>query len=283
MTVSCANVSSPLYLALRLFPSGYSDPIRILAAVLDRARSCPATRREKKAKTAVNLKTEEHMAVNIEDIETLRRELEALPRHQPQSVSKQDAVALLAKQLGAAQRRGYSAEELAQMLSNKGIAINAATLRGYLQRSRSERLAATSGNPDRSVPATAERCRRVYGCEVGTAAVRGVAATSCELNCRRWPPPSRDAGEPSSVTSEKIWERAGASTLRAKYVAGSCASIFKIAPGTPTPPRSRANETGCSYELGVTPGRDESAAARGTRAVCLELLGHRCSDPGTRP
>ena len=211
MTVSCANVSSPLYLALRLFPSGYSDPIRILAAVLDRARSCPATRREKKARTAVNLKTEEHMAVNIEDIETLRCELEALPRHQPQSVSKQDAVALLAKQLGAAQRRGYSAEELAQMLSNKGIAINAATLRGYLQRSRRSR-ARTSGKGGGT---SAVASRSAQGTQRGH-----TAPTGAELPASRPEPRDRESPtspvQPATASPKPMGGEAAGATLAVK-------------------------------------------------------------------
>jgi len=109
------------------------------------------------------------MSVSIEDIEALRRELEALPQHQPQSVSKQDAVALLAKQLGAAQRRGYSAEELAQMLSTRGIAINGPTLRGYMQRSRKTR--SRSGGKGREASAVATKSAQVTpSSRVGTTA-----------------------------------------------------------------------------------------------------------------
>lgn len=49
---------------------------------------------------------------------------------QPRQVTKQEAIAMLASHLGAAKRRGYSPEELANLLSAKGIAINTATLRG---------------------------------------------------------------------------------------------------------------------------------------------------------
>jgi hypothetical protein len=79
------------------------------------------------------------MSVTIEDIEALRRILTELPRHQPKEVSKQDAIALLASELGGARRRGYTPDELARILSERGVAINAATLRGYLRRNRSSR------------------------------------------------------------------------------------------------------------------------------------------------
>jgi hypothetical protein len=74
------------------------------------------------------------MAITIVDIEALRRKLAELPRHQAREVSKQEAITLLATELGSARRRGYSPDELAQLLSEQGIAINAATLRGYLRR-----------------------------------------------------------------------------------------------------------------------------------------------------
>ena len=79
------------------------------------------------------------MPITIDDIEALRRKLAELPRHQPREVSKQEAIALLATELGSARRRGYSPDELAQLLSEQGVAINVATLRGYLRKNRRSR------------------------------------------------------------------------------------------------------------------------------------------------
>jgi len=79
------------------------------------------------------------MAITIDDVEALKRELEELPRNQPRQVTKQEAVAMLASHLGSAKRRGYSPEDLARILSAKGIEINTATLRGYLRRNRKKR------------------------------------------------------------------------------------------------------------------------------------------------
>jgi hypothetical protein len=79
------------------------------------------------------------MTISIEDIEALRRVLAELPRHQPKEVSKQEAIALLASELGTARRRGYKPDELARILSERGVAINAPTLRGYLRRNRRSR------------------------------------------------------------------------------------------------------------------------------------------------
>lgn len=87
------------------------------------------------------------MSVTIEDIEALRRILTDLPRHQPRQVSKQEAIALLSSELGGARRRGYTPDELARILSERGVAINAATLRGYLRRNRKSRKASESKAP----------------------------------------------------------------------------------------------------------------------------------------
>jgi hypothetical protein len=84
------------------------------------------------------------MSITVDDIEALRRVLAELPRHQPKQVSKQEAVALLAAELGAAQRRGYKPDQLAELFAERGIMINAATLRGYLRRTRKSRRRATS-------------------------------------------------------------------------------------------------------------------------------------------
>ena len=79
------------------------------------------------------------MSVTIEDIEPLRRVLAELPRHQPKEVTEQEAIALLASELSTARRRGYKPNELARILSERGLAIDAATLRGYPRRNRRSR------------------------------------------------------------------------------------------------------------------------------------------------
>lgn len=81
------------------------------------------------------------MSVTIEDIEALRRVLTELPRHQPRQVSKQEAIALLASELGTARRRGYTPDELARILSERGVSINTPTLRAYLRRKHKSRKA----------------------------------------------------------------------------------------------------------------------------------------------
>jgi len=79
------------------------------------------------------------MSITVQDVEALRSLLAELPRHEAREVTKQEAVALLASEIRAAQRRGYPPEELARILSERGVPINVATLRGYLRRTRKVR------------------------------------------------------------------------------------------------------------------------------------------------
>lgn len=104
------------------------------------------------------------MGITIDDIEALRRRLAELPRNQPREVSKQEAVALLATELSVAKRRGYSPEELAQLFGEHGVAINAATLRGYLRRNRRSRKSRAG--------------KRVLGTESGTLPARTAGGES---------------------------------------------------------------------------------------------------------
>jgi hypothetical protein len=116
------------------------------------------------------------MSVTIEDIEALRQILAELPRHQPAQVSKQEAIALLSSELGGARRQGYSPEELARILSERGLGINAATLRGYLRRNRSGRKWRASKAPrvpgdqaaSRTAPARIEPAARTMSPAVST-------------------------------------------------------------------------------------------------------------------
>jgi hypothetical protein len=79
------------------------------------------------------------MPVSVDDIETIRGMLAALPPNRPKQLTKQKAIASLASELGAAQRRGYTADDLARLISEKGIEINALALRNYLRHSRKPR------------------------------------------------------------------------------------------------------------------------------------------------
>ena len=99
------------------------------------------------------------MAFSTDDLEALRRDLAQLPPARPKSVSNRDAVGALTSELAAAQRLGYSVDDLAQLLSSKGLRMTAGTLKGYLQQARKKKRpnkrSTTTGNPGAATAATA--------------------------------------------------------------------------------------------------------------------------------
>ena len=99
------------------------------------------------------------MAFSTDDLEALRRDLAQLPPARPKSVSNRDAVGALTSELAAAQRLGYSVDDLAQLLSSKGLRMTAGTLKGYLQQARKKKRpnkkSTTTGNPGAATAVTA--------------------------------------------------------------------------------------------------------------------------------
>lgn len=77
------------------------------------------------------------MGYTKEQIEKLSQLLKAMPdAHQTKEHSKQEVIRLLARELTALQRRGYSLVQLAESLKNGGVDIATPTLKSYLQRAK---------------------------------------------------------------------------------------------------------------------------------------------------
>jgi hypothetical protein len=93
------------------------------------------------------------MSVSTDDVEAIRSLLSALPRHQPKMLTKKQAIAALAAEIGAAQRRGYPAGDLAQLLSGRGIDVNGPMLRHYLRKIRKPRSRSSAPKTAKSAPA----------------------------------------------------------------------------------------------------------------------------------
>jgi hypothetical protein len=98
-----------------------------------------ANDREILTRTVMDLGRSAMMPVSVDDIEAIRSMLAALPPTRPKQLTKQKAIASLASELGAAQRRGYTADDLARLISEKGIAVNALALKNYLRENRKPR------------------------------------------------------------------------------------------------------------------------------------------------
>ena len=76
----------------------------------------------------------------VESANWLIAELRAIPAKDPakRKLDKQAMVSLLASELVALQKRGYSIEEVAEGLRGRGFAITTPTLKNYLQRAKNK-------------------------------------------------------------------------------------------------------------------------------------------------
>ena len=91
----------------------------------------------------------------VESANWLIAELRAIPAKDPakRKLDKQRMVSLLADELIALQRRGYTIEEVAESLRGRGLAITTPTLKNYLQRAKSK----TDKRPKSSARTAASR------------------------------------------------------------------------------------------------------------------------------
>lgn len=71
-------------------------------------------------------------------IESLLVKLREMPpiEETNQSVSKQEAVRLLKKEIASMQQRGYALDQISEILRVEGIDITTPTLKSYLQRAK---------------------------------------------------------------------------------------------------------------------------------------------------
>ncbi len=81
------------------------------------------------------------MGYPLAQIETVKAQLSELPvaNVQTRDVSKQEAIKLLARDITGLQRKGYSLDQVAALLSERGIPINTGTLKSYMRRTKRKR------------------------------------------------------------------------------------------------------------------------------------------------
>lgn len=79
------------------------------------------------------------MALTIEQVETLAAKLRTLPpiENKKRFVSKQESIKMLANEIDALRERGYTLEQVAELLTADHLEIGTSTLKSYLQRSQS--------------------------------------------------------------------------------------------------------------------------------------------------
>jgi hypothetical protein len=72
--------------------------------------------------------------IAISAIHQLQRQLQDAPEYTANEVSMVRAIQLLAPDIRAMKTKGYTMDQIAQMLASSGIPINATTLKSYLSR-----------------------------------------------------------------------------------------------------------------------------------------------------
>ena len=78
------------------------------------------------------------MTITLEKVEQLREKMKSAPEVAPEKreVTKQEAVAALRAEIEMMQKRGYTLDEIAKMISENGIDLTTPTLKSYLQRAK---------------------------------------------------------------------------------------------------------------------------------------------------
>lgn len=86
------------------------------------------------------------MALTIEKIEKIAEKLRAMPavENKQRQASNQEAIKLLAKDIKGMQQRGYTLEQIADVLKSNELTVAAPTLRSYLQRAKGGSIKKTS-------------------------------------------------------------------------------------------------------------------------------------------
>ena len=76
------------------------------------------------------------MGYSNEKLEAISAKLKTMPviEKKKQEHNKQDAIKVLAKEIAALQKRGYTLDQIAETLRGEGLDITTPTLKSYLQR-----------------------------------------------------------------------------------------------------------------------------------------------------
>jgi DNA-binding transcriptional MerR regulator len=110
------------------------------------------------------------MSYTVEKVEKVAEKLRSLPpapENKKRQVSKQEAVKILADEITSLQKRGYSIEQIAELMRGEGLDFATPSLRSYLQRAKQKKrikkpkdtratLAQTSQNETDTPPAASK-------------------------------------------------------------------------------------------------------------------------------
>ena len=114
--------------------------------------------------------------VNKQSVEQAGSYLQELPEKPKENLSLREAVGQLRDQIQAALAKGYSYDDLAKMLTEKGIEISATTLKSYVPAGRRQ-----SNKDKTAAPKTrTRRTRKTDDAEIDTSEATEAEATEAE-------------------------------------------------------------------------------------------------------
>lgn len=94
------------------------------------------------------------MKYTTEQLEAIAAKLRDMPpvEKKKQEHSKQEAVRILAKEIAALQKRGYTLDQISETLRGEGLSIATPTLKSYLQRAKPAKKAPAQAPGDTPAP-----------------------------------------------------------------------------------------------------------------------------------
>jgi hypothetical protein len=116
------------------------------------------------------------VSVSKSAIESVTSTLEGLPEKPKENWSLREAVSVLQESISAALRKGYSYEEVAKMLSEKGVGISASSLKSYLSAAKRQKGASST-----KARRTGRRTKTV---QTGDVSMNGAATASALINSK---------------------------------------------------------------------------------------------------
>jgi hypothetical protein len=116
------------------------------------------------------------VSVSKSALESATSTLEGLPEKPKENWSLREAVSMLQESISAALGKGYSYEEIAKMLSEKGVEISASSLKSYLSAAKRQKGVATAKGKR-----TGRRTKKVQSSDVS---MNGAATASALINSK---------------------------------------------------------------------------------------------------
>lgn len=120
--------------------------------------------------------------ISKSSIDQVTQTLQNLPEKPKENWSLREAVAQLQEQISAALNKGYSYDEVAQMLTQQGVEISASSLKSYLSVARRQKGAATSAKTEKTGRKSRKTASQSNGADQSLAAAAQAISEAETLN-----------------------------------------------------------------------------------------------------